>query len=95
VNGRKIAADSAKARLAAQQAKIDEQKALYQLKESQVDACTFARESMALLQLVPVDVGQRVTPENLPAWRTPRNSKQRSRSRNAGEGCGYRAKSDD
>src|SRR6202521_6101960 len=34
----KIAADSAKARLAAQQAKIDEQKALYQLKRSQVDA---------------------------------------------------------
>src|SRR2546421_8935175 len=33
----KIAADSAKARLAAQ-AKIDEQKALYQLKKSQVDA---------------------------------------------------------
>src|SRR6202171_5499601 len=34
----KIAADSAKARLAAQQAKIDEQKALYQLKRSQVEA---------------------------------------------------------
>src|SRR5438552_10371224 len=33
-----VAADSAKARLAAQQAKIDEQKALYQLKKSQVYA---------------------------------------------------------
>src|SRR5438046_10220790 len=32
-----MAADSTKARLAAQQAKIDEQKALYQLKKSQVD----------------------------------------------------------
>src|SRR5438445_511920 len=34
----KVAADSAKARLAAQQAKIDQQKALYQLKKSQLDA---------------------------------------------------------
>src|SRR6267154_4877708 len=33
-----VAGDSARARLAAQQAKIDEQKALYQLKRSQVDA---------------------------------------------------------
>src|SRR6266481_3572905 len=34
----KVAADSAKARLAAQQAKIDQQKALYQLKRSQLEA---------------------------------------------------------
>src|SRR6202047_1514381 len=34
----KIAVDSAKARLAAQQAKVEEQKALYQLKRSQVEA---------------------------------------------------------
>ena len=58
----KIAADSAKARLAAQQAKIDEQKALYQLKKSQVDALHVRAGINGVLQLVPVDVGQRVTP---------------------------------
>jgi HlyD family secretion protein len=58
----KIAADSAKARLAAQQAKIDEQKALYQLKRSQVDALHVRAGINGVLQLVPVEVGQRVTP---------------------------------
>src|SRR5260370_26952988 len=58
----KIAADSAKARLAAQQAKIDEQKALYQLKKSQVDALHVRAGIDGVLQLVPVDVGQHVTP---------------------------------
>jgi len=58
----KIAADSAKARLAAQQAKIDEQKALYQLKKSQVDALHVRAGINGVLQLVPVEVGQRVTP---------------------------------
>ncbi len=57
-----VAADSAKARLAAQQAKIDEQKALYQLKKSQVDALHVRAGINGVLQLVPVDVGQRVTP---------------------------------
>jgi HlyD family secretion protein len=58
----KIAADSAKARLAAQQAKIDEQKALYQLKKSQVEALHVRAGIDGVLQLVPVEVGQRVTP---------------------------------
>ncbi len=58
----KVAADSAKARLAAQQAKIDEQKALYQLKKSQVDALHVRAGINGVLQLVPVDVGQHVTP---------------------------------
>ncbi|HEX7698351.1 MAG TPA: HlyD family efflux transporter periplasmic adaptor subunit [Candidatus Acidoferrum sp.] len=58
----KIAADSAKARLAAQQAKIDEQKALYQLKRSQVDALHVRAGINGVLQLVPVEVGQHVTP---------------------------------
>src|SRR6202790_4719525 len=58
----KIAADSAKARLAAQQAKIDEQKALYQLKRSQVDALHVRAGIDGVLQIVPVEVGQRVTP---------------------------------
>lgn len=57
----KIAAESAKARLAAQQAKIDEQKALYQLKKSQMDALHVRAGIDGVLQLVPVEVGQRVT----------------------------------
>src|SRR6184192_4595761 len=58
----KISADSAKARLAAQQAKIDEQKALYQLKKSQVDALHVRAGINGVLQLVPVEVGQHITP---------------------------------
>src|SRR2546421_12585642 len=58
----KISADSAKARLAAQQAKIDEQKALYQLKKSQVEALHVRAGINGVLQLVPVEVGQHVTP---------------------------------
>src|SRR5437899_552482 len=57
-----VAADSAKARLAAQQAKIDEQKALYQLKKSQADALHVRAGINGVLQLVPVEVGQHVTP---------------------------------
>ncbi len=58
----KIAGDSAKARLAAQQAKIDQQKALYGLKKSQLDALHVRAGIDGVLQLVPVEVGQRVTP---------------------------------
>jgi HlyD family secretion protein len=58
----KVALDSAKARLAAQQAKIDEQNALYQLKKSQVDALHVRAGIDGVLQLVPVEVGQHVTP---------------------------------
>ena len=58
----KVAVDSAKARLAAQQAKIDEQRALYQLKKSQVDALHVRAGIDGVLQLVPVEVGQHVTP---------------------------------
>jgi HlyD family secretion protein len=58
----KVAVDSAKARLAAQQAKIDEQKALYELKKSQVDALHVRAGIDGVLQLVPVEVGQHVTP---------------------------------
>src|SRR6266403_6264105 len=58
----KIAADSAKARLAAQQAKIDEQKALYQLKKGQMDALHVRAGISGVLQLVPVEVGQHITP---------------------------------
>ena len=58
----KVAGDSAKARLAAQQARIDQQKALYQLKKSQLDALHVRAGIDGVLQLVPVEVGQRVTP---------------------------------
>jgi HlyD family secretion protein len=58
----KVAVDSAKARLAAQQAKVDEQNALFQLKKSQVDALHVRAGIDGVLQLVPVEVGQHVTP---------------------------------
>jgi HlyD family secretion protein len=58
----RIATDSGNARIAAQQAKVDETKALYQLKKSQVDALHVRAGIDGVLQLVPVDVGQRVTP---------------------------------
>jgi HlyD family secretion protein len=58
----KIAADSSIARLAAQQAKVDETKALYQLKKSQLDALHVRAGINGVLQLVPVDVGQHITP---------------------------------
>jgi HlyD family secretion protein len=58
----RIATDSANARLAAQQAKIDQQKALYQLKKSQLDALHVRAGINGVLQLVPVDVGQHITP---------------------------------
>jgi HlyD family secretion protein len=57
----RITADSSLARLAAQQAKVDQQKALYHLKKSQVDALHVRAGIDGVLQLVPVDVGQRVT----------------------------------
>ena len=57
-----IAADSSKARLAAQQARVDQMKALYQLRRSQVDALHLRAGINGVLQLLPVDVGQRVTP---------------------------------
>jgi len=57
----RITADSSLARLAAQQAKVDQQKALYQLKKSQLEALHVRAGIDGVLQLVPVDVGQRVT----------------------------------
>jgi HlyD family secretion protein len=58
----RITADSSLARLAAQQAKVDQQKALYQLKKGQLDALHVRAGIDGVLQLVPVEVGQRVTP---------------------------------
>ncbi len=57
----KIATDSANAKLAAQQAKIDQMRALYELKKSQLDALHVRAGISGVLQLVPVDEGQHVT----------------------------------
>jgi len=56
------AALSAKARLLAQQAHVDQQRALYDLKRSERDALEVRAGVEGVLQLVSVDVGQHVTP---------------------------------
>jgi len=58
----KIATDSANAKLAAQQAKVEEMKALYGLKRSQLEGLHVRAGIDGVLQLLPVDVGQHVTP---------------------------------
>jgi HlyD family secretion protein len=58
----KIATDSATAKLAAQQARVEQMKALYQLKKSQLEALHVRAGIDGVLQLLPVDVGQHVTP---------------------------------
>ena len=56
------ATDSSKARLMAQQAHIDQQRALHDLKHSQLDALHVRAGIQGVLQVVPVEVGQHVTP---------------------------------
>jgi len=56
------AADSAKARLMAQQSHVDQQRALYDLKRSEADALHVRAGIQGVLQVVPVEIGQRVTP---------------------------------
>jgi len=58
----KIATDSGTAKLAAQQAKVEQMRALYQLKRTQADALHVRAGIDGVLQLLPVDVGQHVTP---------------------------------
>jgi HlyD family secretion protein len=58
----RVAADSAVARLQAQESHVQQQKALYQLKRSQLDALHVRAGINGVLQLVPVEVGQHVTP---------------------------------
>ena len=55
-----IAADSAKARLQAQQSHVDQQRALYELRHSQLEALRVRAGINGVLQLVPVEVGQNV-----------------------------------
>jgi HlyD family secretion protein len=58
----KNAEDSAGARLQAQQSKVDQQRALHDLKKSEMEALHVRAGINGVLQLVPVDVGQHVTP---------------------------------
>jgi HlyD family secretion protein len=56
----RVATDSASAQLAAQEAKVEEQRALYALKKSQYDALHVRAGMNGVLQLVPVEEGQQV-----------------------------------
>jgi HlyD family secretion protein len=58
----KNAADTMKSRLLAQSTKVDEQRALYALRKSQLDALHVRAGIEGVLQVVPVDVGQHITP---------------------------------
>jgi len=55
-------ADSAKARLLAQQAHVEQQRALYNLRRSEIEALHVRAGIEGVLQVVPVEVGQHVTP---------------------------------
>jgi HlyD family secretion protein len=56
-----IHTDSARAQLAAQQAKLSQLRALYELKRSQVDELRVRAGMIGVLQLLEAEVGQRVT----------------------------------
>lgn len=58
----RVAADSAVARLQAQESRVEQMKALYELKRGQLNSLHVRAGITGVLQLVPVDVGQRVTP---------------------------------
>jgi HlyD family secretion protein len=58
----RVATDSAAAQLAAQEAKVEQQRALYNLKRGQYDALHLRAGIEGVLQLVPVEEGQQVTP---------------------------------
>jgi HlyD family secretion protein len=58
----KNAEDSAGARIQAQQSKVDQQRALYDLKRSELDALHVRAGIEGVLQVVPVEVGQHVLP---------------------------------
>lgn len=55
-------ADSMKAQLAARQAQVDQRKAYYQLKQSQLDKLRVRAGFAGVLQALPVEVGQQVAP---------------------------------
>ena len=77
-----ISSDSAVARLAAQRAHVDQQRALYELRRSELEALHVRAGIDGVLQLLPVDVGQHVTPgTNLARVADPKSSKPKLRSR--------------
>lgn len=57
-----IASDAVKAQLAAQQARVDQLRALAQLRKKQLEALRLRAGVAGVLQIVPVEVGQQVTP---------------------------------
>jgi len=72
----KNAEASAAARLQAQQSHVDQQRALYDLKRSELDSLHVRAGIEGVLQLVPVDVGQHVTPStNLARVADPKHLK--------------------
>jgi HlyD family secretion protein len=72
----KNAEDSAAARLQTQQSHIDQQRALYDLKRSELDSLHVRAGIDGVLQLLPVDVGQHVTPStNLARVADPKHLK--------------------
>jgi HlyD family secretion protein len=72
----RVATDSASAQLAAQEAKVEQQQALYNLKRSQYDALHVRAGIEGVLQLVPVEEGQQVAPgANLARVADPRKLK--------------------
>jgi HlyD family secretion protein len=72
----RVTTDSATAQLAAQEAKVEQQQALYNLKRSQYDALHVRAGIEGVLQLVPVEEGQQVAPgANLARVADPRKLK--------------------
>lgn len=58
----KIRGESAEAQMAAEAARVSQRRALYELKRRQADALKVHAGIAGVLQVVPVEVGQRVTP---------------------------------
>jgi HlyD family secretion protein len=58
----KIRTDSADAQLAAERAHVDQQRALYELRRQQLESLKVRAGIAGILQVVPVEVGQRVAP---------------------------------
>jgi HlyD family secretion protein len=72
----KINNESVEAQLAAQQAHVDQQRAIARLKQSQLDALQVRAGTSGLLALLPVEVGQQVMPgTNLARVANPRRLK--------------------
>ncbi len=72
----KNAEDSAGTRIQAQQSKVDQQRALYDLKKSELEALHVRAGISGVLQIVPIEVGQHVKPgDNLARVADPKRLK--------------------